>query len=69
MIRSIKENKSPGIDRIPIEFYRTFWNVLQEHYMSVILETWELKMLPYSMKTSVLSLIHKGEAKDTIIDL
>jgi hypothetical protein len=65
-IRSIKENKSPGIDGIPIVFYQKFWNVLQEHYMSMIFERWELKMLPYSTKTSVLSLIHKGEAKDKL---
>ena len=60
-INGLKENKSPGIDGIPIEFYKTFWTQLKTHYMEMIFEAKQNGQLPYSSTTSILSLIHKGE--------
>ena len=61
----IKENKSPGLDGIPIELYRTFWHILKIPYMNMIQECAVKGMLPYTTRTSVLSLIYKkGDRKE-----
>jgi hypothetical protein len=65
-IKNINENKSPGFDGITIEFYKRFWDLLKDHYMNMVLETKEMGSLPHSTKTSVLSLIHKGDSKDKL---
>ena len=62
-LQNIKENKSPGLDGLPIEFYKCFWKILEGHYKSMINEAYEIGMLPYSTKTSVLSLLFKTENK------
>ena len=58
-VNNIKENKSPGLDGIPIELYKTFWAILEKTYTLMIKESWDEGVLPFSTMTSVLSLIHK----------
>ncbi len=62
-INNIKTNKTPGIDGLPIEFYKTFWKILEPHYTSMIFESYDQGTLPFSTKTSVLSLLHKNDSK------
>ena len=56
-----KENKSPGLDGLPKEFYRKFWHKLRNVYYDVILESYEDKQLPLSTRTSVLSTLFKSD--------
>ena len=58
-IDSMKNNKSPGIDGLPVEFYRTFWDDLKEIMVKMYCESYESNILPYSMCMSVMSLIFK----------
>ena len=37
----LKDNKSPGIDGIPNEFYKTFWNEIKNILYSCLLYTFE----------------------------
>ena len=61
----IKEKKSPGIDGIPIELYKTFWQLLKTPYTDMVKECFNKGILPVTTRTSVLSLIYKkGDKKE-----
>ena len=65
VLNHMKEKKSPGIDGLPIEFYKTFWDLIGTFLMSVYNESYRLSELPYSMNRSVISLLYKkGEKND-----
>ena len=40
-VLNFKDNKSPGIDGIPNEFYKTFWNEIKNILYSCLLYTFE----------------------------
>ena len=65
-IMKINENKSPGSDGIPIEFYKKFWNVLQEYFLDMVEESWHAGTLPFSTKLSVISVFHKAGDKNDL---
>ena len=63
VLKHIKCNKSPGIDGLPAEFYLKFWSNLSDIYFSMICDAWNVKILPSSTRTSILSTIHKADEK------
>jgi exonuclease III len=65
-INSIKQNKSPGEDGLPIEFYRTFWKDIHTLLLEVYNECFDTEMLPLSMRKSIITLIHKKDEKNNI---
>ena len=58
---SLKEEKAPGVDGIPIEVYKTFWPYLKETLLEIYNETLELGTLTKTQKTSAVSVLNKGE--------
>ena len=65
-MKKIKSNKSPGDDGIPIEFYKAFWNEIGSLLVDVYNESFENKILPFSMRKSIITLIHKREDRTNI---
>ena len=65
-IKSMKRNKSPGLDGINIECYEQFWSLLGGLLVDVFNESFENGILPKSQRSAVLSLIFK---KDDIEDI
>ena len=61
------KNKSPGIDGLPIEFYETFWEELQQPllalYNSMYLKGIELTNI---QRISIITLIHKRNEEDDL---
>lgn len=58
-IKHMKNNKSPGLDGIPIEFYKIFWNKIKDYFYSCIIENYLKEEMSYPQKLSVISLIFK----------
>lgn len=58
-INDMKVNKSPGMDGITVEFYQTFWPQIQNMMIQVYNKSYEDKILPFSHRQSLLSLIFK----------
>ena len=58
-INVMKLNKSPGLDGLTLEFYKTFWEKLDTILVKVLNKGYEEKILSYSQRTSVLSLLFK----------
>ena len=59
VLRYMKDNKSPGIDGIPVEFYKTFWSYISHFLIEVYNESLHEGELSYSQRTAVISLIFK----------
>ena len=55
----MKLNKSPGIDGLSVEFYRTFWNNLKEFTVEVFNKCYEEGELTTIQKIGIISLIYK----------
>ena len=62
----MKSNKSPGGNDLPIEFYRTFWSDIGSLLVDVYHESFENKIVPLSMRKSVITLIYKNDDKCNI---
>ena len=58
-IKSLRSNKSPGLDGIPIEFYRKFWPDIGQFLVKLYNESYSKGELPDSMNLAVLNLIFK----------
>ena len=59
VVKSLKHNKSPGIDGLPGEFYKVFFPLVGEFLVDVYNESISKGELCESQKSSVLSLIFK----------
>lgn len=62
---SMQNNKAPGLDGLPKEYYFTFWEQLSSSLLLVYKESWDKKVLPLSMNEEMISLLwKKGSKKD-----
>ncbi|CAM2114030.1 unnamed protein product [Caretta caretta] len=52
-------NKSPDMDRLTVEFYRVFWDVLGPDLVTVWAESLQSGVLPLSCRRAVLALLPK----------
>ena len=63
-MKLMNNNKTPGEDGIPVDFYKVFWLHLKEIFMKMVEETYQNKVLHESARTGILNLIPK-QGKDT----
>ena len=64
-IKKFSNNKSPGSDGLPIEFYKHFWPVIGQDYVEMINQCYEDQILSASQRTAVIStLFKKGDRLD-----
>ena len=61
---SLATNKSPGIDGLPVEFYRRFWTLVADDLMDVYREVLSSGRLGASQLTGVIHLFNKGDRCD-----
>ena len=66
MIKTFANDKSPGLDGIPIEFYKVLWNDIKTHFINVVNYSYELKYLSPSQRRGVISLLPKDN-KDILM--
>ena len=60
----MKNNKIPGEDGIPVDFYKVFWKELKEVFYDMVIESFESNQLHPSARKGILNLIPKS-GKDT----
>ncbi|CAM2096366.1 unnamed protein product [Caretta caretta] len=64
-LRRMPTNKSPGMDRLTVEFYRAFWDILGPDLVTVWAESLQSGVLPLSCTRAVLALLpKKGDLRD-----
>ena len=61
---SLATNKSPGIDGLPVEFYRRFWTLVADDLMDVYREVLSSGRLGASQLTGDIHLFKKGDRCD-----
>ena len=57
----MRNNKTPGNDRLPKEFYKTFWDELKNYLMESINRAFYTKILSISQRETVSKLIEKKD--------
>ncbi|CAM2106033.1 unnamed protein product [Caretta caretta] len=64
-LRRMPTNKSPGMDGLTVEFYRTFWDILGPDLVTVWAESLQSGVFPLSCRREVLALLpKKGDLRD-----
>ncbi|KAI3363559.1 hypothetical protein L3Q82_012167 [Scortum barcoo] len=58
-LMSLKSGKAPGIDGLPVDFYKSFWSVLGEDLLEVFNNCLERGLLPLSCRRAVITLLPK----------
>ena len=60
-VQDLPNNKSPGPDGIPIEFYKKFWSSISEILFDSFRKSFESGQLSPSQKKGVITLIPKKD--------
>jgi exonuclease III len=60
----MKLNKTPGIDGIPLEFYRIFWDAIGNFVVNMYEENFTMGKLSDSQRKSILTLVFKGNDRE-----
>ena len=55
ILETFQNNKSPGNDGIPIEFYKKCWNLICEPFINCVNESFEKEELSNSQKQAVIT--------------
>jgi exonuclease III len=64
-VMRMKSNVSPGLDGLPNEFYKCFWDQLSSLFYNMMKEIFLNGKMTHSQRLAVISLIHKkGERND-----
>ncbi len=58
-VKGLSSEKAPGLDGLPSEFYKYFWNVIGKDYFEMLLGSLQTGSLPKSCSRAVLSLLPK----------
>jgi len=64
----MKKGKSPGPDGLTVEFYCSFWELIENSLFSMYKECLEQKEMSATMKQGIISLIPKPNKDLLIID-
>ena len=59
ILETFQNNKAPGNDSIPVEFYKKLWPIISEPFIKYVNECFENKELSSSQKQAVITLIEK----------
>ena len=59
LLDSFQNNKTPGNDGMPIEFYKKFWSLISDPFINSINECFEKGEMSVSQKQAVITLIEK----------
>ena len=65
-VRNMKLNKSPGLDGLPSEFYKRFWDKIKHLFYDNLNSILENDEMSYTQRLSIITLIHKKGDKNLL---
>ncbi len=64
-LQGMELGKAPGIDGLPVDFYKSFWSEIGEDLLEVLNDSLAGGLLPLSCRRAVLTLLpKKGDLTD-----
>ena len=66
VLKTCKNNKTPGTDGFPAEFYKVFWRYLKEYLLNALNYSYSTNMLSVTQKEGLITLMPKKD-KDTLL--
>ena len=67
VLKSFKDNKVPGIDGLPAEFYKAFWHLLGETLVDSLNAAFDSGRLSISQRQAIITLIDKKDKDRTLL--
>ena len=68
ILETFQNDKSPGNDGIPIEFYKKCWNLICEPFINCVNESFKKEEMSNSQRQAVITLIEKTGKDRTCIE-
>ena len=68
LLESFQNNKAPGNDGIPVEFYRKFWSLICHPFIACVNECFKKGEMSSSQKQAVITLVEKKGKDRTLLD-
>ena len=59
VVKAMNNNKTPGPDGIPVDFYKVFWQKIHPHLMRMLTASMDMEKMPSSSMKGILNLIPK----------
>ena len=67
VLKNMKNNKTPGIDGFPADFFKVFWKDFKIYIQRCLNESYRNKILPCSLRQAVICCLPKGnKARDSL---
>ena len=66
-MNNFRDNKSPGNDGIPIEFYKCCWDLVKEPFLECVNESFEKGEMSNTQKQAVITFIEKKKVKTDVL--
>ena len=67
VLETFQNNKAPGNDGIPIEFYKNCWDLISEPFVDCVNESFDKEEMSNSKRQAVITLIEKKGKDRTLI--
>ena len=68
ILESFQNNKSPGNDGIPIEFYKICWNLISDSFIECVNESFKFGEMSNTQRKAVFTLIEKQGKDRTLME-
>lgn len=62
----MKNNKSPGLDEIPVQFYKLFLNEIKTYFYDALMKSFTVEELSITRRISVINLITQKGDRDKV---
>ena len=66
-LKDLPNGKSPGIDGLPSEFYKAFWNDLKDHYLKALQQAYDIKNMSITQRQGSIVLIPKKDKNPLLL--
>ena len=66
-LKSMESNKSPGSDGLPAEFYKVFWNDINQHLLNALNCAYTKGLLSITQRRGLITLIPKKNKPNNLL--
>ena len=68
-VKTMQNNKTPGYDGIPVDFYKVFWSKIKDIFYQMVIACYESEQLHDTAREGILNLIPKPNKDSRCCDI